>query len=241
MPEATARRRRAIALLIAVPLVTALVFWGLTYTPLFAARHIRIDGNHVLSDRDVRSIAGVSTSTNVAHLDEGAVVARLKADPWVADASVRTDLPNTVVVTVAERRPVGVIAAMGERSILASDGSTLPIDGVTLAGLPVVRATLGAPTQDQRAAGAALLVALDPAVLARVAAVLVGQDGTVTLTLSSGAVVNAGPRGDEREKAEAVRAVLVWARKANVDVTSIDISSPSAPSVRLSDGSTVTI
>jgi len=238
MPDPTARRRRAVGLMIAVPIVLAVAFWGLTYTPLFAARHIRVDGNHVLSDRHLRSVAGVSTSTNVAHLNESDVVARLEADPWVADASVRTDLPNTLVVSVDERRPVGVIAAMGETSVLASDGQTLPSEGVRVAELPVVRAALGEPTQDQRDAAATLLAALDPVVFARVDEALVGQDSMVTLALSSGAGVNAGQPGQEREKGDALRAVLRWAATENVDLMSIDISSPAAPSVKLSDGST---
>jgi cell division protein FtsQ len=241
MPEATARRRRAIALLIAVPMVLGAIFWGLTYTSLFAARHIRIDGNRVLSDADVRSLAGVSAATNVAHLDEGAVVARLEAAAWVADASVRTDLPNTVILRVQERVPVAVVVGMGDRAVLASDGTVLPVDGAAIAGLPVVRAALGAPTEDQRGAAASLLAALDHVVLTRVEEVLVGQDGMVTLTLSSGASVNAGGRGQEGEKADALRAVLRWAAVENVSLTSIDVSSPAAPSVELSDGSMVSI
>jgi cell division protein FtsQ len=238
MPDTTARRRRAVALMIVVPMVLAVILWGLTYTPLFAARHIRIDGNRVLTDREVRSVAGISPSTNVVHLDAGDVVARLKAEPWVAHADVRTDLPNTLVVTIDERQPVGVISALGTTSVLASDGAALPVEGLRVAGLPVVRAALGEPTEDQRDAAAALLAVLDPVVLARVHEVLIGQDGAVTLTLSSGAAVDAGGRGEEDEKADALRAVLRWAAMHNVDLTSIDISSPAAPSVTLSDGST---
>jgi cell division protein FtsQ len=241
MSDATARRRRAIALLIAIPVVLAAAAWALTYTSLFAARTIRIDGNHVLSDRYVRSVAGISPSTNVAHLDEAGVIGRLEADPWIADASVHTDLPHTLIVGVDERRPLGLILGLGEKSVLASDGASLPVAGVVLRGLPFVRAALGAPTQAQRDAAAALLSALDPVVFGRVRQVVVGEDGTLTLELSSGAVVDFGSAGEEQDKAAALRAVLRWVATHNVNVASIDVSSPAAPSIKLSDGSTTAI
>jgi cell division protein FtsQ len=195
----------------------------------------------VLSDRQVRSIAGVSSSTNVVHLDEGGVAARLEADPWIAGVTVDTDLPSTLIVTIDERQPVGVVSALGASSILASDGTRLPLDGVDARGLPIVRAALGEPTPDQLGAAAAMLHALDPVVFDRVDQVLVGEDGTVSLTLTSGAVVIAGERGQERDKAIALRAVLQWASKKNLTPTSIDVSTPSAVSIKLSDGSTATM
>jgi cell division protein FtsQ len=241
MPEATARRRRVVALLIAGPMLFACVCWGLTYTPVFAARHIRVNGNGVLSDRFVRSMTGVSPSTNIVHLDVGDVVARLEQDPWVSGASVRRDLPDTLIVTIDERQPIGLVSALGDTSILASDGTTLPVRGLRTAGLPSVRAALGAPSVEQLGAAAALLQALAPVVLGRVHEVLVGEDGIVSLTMVSGAVVDAGERGQEPQKADALRAVLRWAAKEDVKPTSIDVSTPTAASVKLDDGSTASI
>ena len=108
-----------------------------------------------------------------------------------------SELPDTLVLGVTERRPVGVIDALGERGILASDATLLPMTAGAPEGLPAVRAGLGAPSEDQRRAAAALLAALDPVVMARVREVSVGQDGIVSLALASGTTVNAGEVGDE--------------------------------------------
>jgi cell division protein FtsQ len=240
MREAVAGRRRAIAIVVAAVVVLGAAAWASTYTSLFSAKHIRVRGVRVLSADDVRAIGQISSATNVAHLDAGAVRARLLGNPWVADADVSTDLPNTVVVTIRERRPVGVIEAMGERSILASDGSAMPAAGISNARLPVVRAGLGSPTPEQRTAAADLLGALDPVVFGRVTGVLVGQDGDVAMTLRPALRVEAGQPGGEIDKAQTLRAILRWAAQQHLDLTSIDISTPDAPSVQLSDGSTVT-
>jgi len=227
-------------LIVAGVLVFGFAGWALTYTPVFRARHIRVVGVDVLTAQEVRMLGGVDDVTNVVHMDRTAVTGRLEASPWIADASVHVDLPDTLELRITERRPVGVIDALGERGILASDATLLPMTPGVPDGLPAVRAALGAPSEDQRRAAAAILSALDPVVSERVSAVTVGQDGLVTLSLSAGTEVSTGAAGDEVAKAEALRAVLRWASSGDLELTSIDVSAPTAPSATLSDGSTLT-
>jgi len=241
--ERSVRRRRVLALTLLVPIAVATAAWALTYTPLFDAKHIRVEGAVSLRPGDVRGLAGVEPSTNVFHLQPDEVTARLLTDPWIASARVDKDLPDTVVLTVVERRPVGVIDAMGERSVLASDGTVLPAAAATLATLdrlPAVDAALGAPDEPQRAAAASLLGALDPVVAQRVTGITVGQDLSETLTLRDGVTVDAGMPGQESAKATALRAVLRWAATGGHTLSAVDVSAPNAPSATLADGSTFT-
>src|SRR5262252_5886248 len=120
-PDGSVRRRRLLALALLVPIAIAMAAWAFTYTPVFDAKHVRVEGAVSLRPDDVRALAQVDPSTNVFHLRPEAVTARLLTDPWIASATVDKDLPDTVVLTVVERRPVGVIDATGEPSVLASD------------------------------------------------------------------------------------------------------------------------
>jgi cell division protein FtsQ len=240
VPELSIRGRRIVALTIVGAVGLALAGWALTYTPLFQARHIRVLGAQTLSPAQVRARAGVDGSTNVVHTDTGEIAARLLQDAWIASASVRRDLPDTLVLDIVERRPLAVIQAMGETSVLASDGSELPATTGKLAGLPTMRAALGAPDETQRLAVADLLLALDPVVGQRVRAVTVGQDKAVTLTFRDGVAVLAGTPGNEAQKGAALRAVLRWAAAGAHDLATIDVSAPSAPSATLVNGSSVT-
>ena len=177
------------------------------------------------------------------HLQPDAVTARLLTDPWIASATVAKDLPDTVVLTVVERRPVGVIDAMGDRAVLASDGTMLPASAATaetIATLPSVEAGLGSLDDTQRAAAAALLSALDPVVEQRVTHLTVGQDLSESLTLRDGVTVDAGTPGNEDAKATALLAVLRWATTGGHSLASVDVSAPDAPSATLADGSTLT-
>jgi cell division protein FtsQ len=232
-----------LALALLVPIVVATAAWAFTYTPVFDAKHVRVVGAMSLRPDDVRSLAEVDPSTNVFHLEPSAVIARLLTDPWIASATVAKDLPDTVVLTVVERRPVGLIDAMGEQPVLASDGTVLPASaatGATIDGLPSVRAGLGEPDDAQRTAAAALLSALDPVVEQRVTDLTVGQDLSETLTLRDGITVDAGTPGDESAKAKALRGVLRWATAGGHPLATVDVSAPDAPSATLTDGSTLT-
>jgi cell division protein FtsQ len=242
-PKASLGRRRVLALLLLVPLVVATAAWAITYTPLFQARHIRVEGAVSLRPDAVRSLAGIAPSTNVFHLQTEAVAASLLQDPWIASASVQRDLPDTIVLSIVEREPVGMIDVTGEPSILASDGTILPASTATTSAvheLPKVQAALGSPDETQRAAAAALLAALDPVVAHRVSEVSVGQDLHTSLTLRDGVTVDAGTPGDETQKAVALRAVFRWAASGRYSLASIDVSAPDAPSATLANGSTLT-
>jgi cell division protein FtsQ len=231
-------RRRVVALAVAIPFLLLAAGWAITYSPLFRARTIRVVGEHHLTREEIRALAGVDEGTNVFHVPAEAIVQKLKANPWVFDASVRTELPSTIVLRITERRPVGIVSGMGERSLLASDGVLLPEVGSALPDLPIVRAALGAPTGEQRVAAAAMLGALPPELLERVRETQVSQDGWVSLTLHDDIVVRAGMRGEESAKADALRAVLRWAERRDVDLRSVDVSVPTAPAGTLADGST---
>jgi cell division protein FtsQ len=235
-------RRRVLALVLLVPIAVATAAWALTYTPLFQARHIRVEGAVSLRPDAVRSLAGVEPSTNVFHLQTDAVTASLLTDPWIASASVERDLPDTIVLSIVERQPVGTIDTTGETSILASDGTILSASAATTSAvdaLPKVQAALGTPDPAQRAAAATLLGALDPVVAHRVGDVSVDQDLTTSLTLRDGVTVDAGMPGDEAQKAAALRAVLRWAASGGHPLSSIDVSAPGAPSATLANGSTL--
>jgi cell division protein FtsQ len=240
VPEGSIRRRRIVAALVVGAIIVGLGSWAITYTPLFRARHIRVVGAETLRAEAVRSLAGVDATTNVWHLDTDRTVALLMGDPWIASASVHRELPSTLVLEIVERRPLAVISAMGETSILASDGSALPGPVDDGRRLPTMHAAVGAPDEAQRVEAADLLSALDTVVMQRVDDVTVGQDGVVTVTLRDGVLVDAGLGGEEAEKAAALRAVLRWSAIGGHELAAIDVSAPSAPSATLSDGSSVT-
>lgn len=235
-PREPRRSRRATGALVLVCLLLLLVaLAALTYTPLFAARTIRVEGAGHLSPDAVVSLAGVSERTNVFHLDPSVPEAALEASPWIAASSVTRDLPSTLVILIEERTPVGVT---DEGGVVAADGVSLP--GAQPHDLPTIRASVGQLDDAGIAAAAAALVAMAPVVLGEVSAAIVAPDGTLTVALRDGVRVAYGTAGEEAQKAIALRAVLQWARAQGASLASVDVSVPDTPAATLADGTTVT-
>jgi cell division protein FtsQ len=231
--------RRARLLLAAVALaLLGLVALGVTYTPVFRARHIDVEGERTLRAAQVLRIAGVDDATNVFHLDPTAVEAALRSSPWIAEAEVERDLPSTIRIRVTERAPMAQVSVDGLTRSVAGDGTLLP--GGDPVNLPEVRASVGAIDAEGWTSGARALAALGPQIRSRVRAVVVATDGSLTIQLAPDLEVAYGSPGDEEAKAAALHAVLAWAEQGDVSLVSIDLSVPIAPTAATAGGGTVT-
>ncbi len=220
----------------------ALATFGSTYSPLFAADTVRVEGAGHLSATQVRRIAKIQPGVNVFRLDTRQAERRLERNAWVGDATVARRLPSSVTITIVERVPAAVTVTdpSGDRSIVAEDGTILAPAPDT-AALPLVEAADGAtvPSEGQRTLGAQVAASFPPEIAGRVEAVQAGADGTVIVILTGGVAVSYGDAEALVQKGQSLRAVLRWAERAGVALGSVDVRTPGAPSARLAGGTTV--
>lgn len=228
-------RTKAILIAGGAVLAVAGLASGFTFTPVFGADEIRVEGARHLSDIEVISLAGIELGDNVFHLAAEAAEAGLLESPWISSATVERDLPATVVIHIQEREAVGVVDLDGPTAV-AADGVLL---SGTVGGLPEIVASVGELSEAARTQGAVALAAMAPVVRERVRAVLVQSDGALLIELGNGATVTYGLPGDDEAKATALRAVLQWGREQAVAIATIDVSAPTAPTVTLVSGQTV--
>lgn len=228
-----------------VIVVAAIVVLGLlalvsTYTPLFAARNVRVEGAAHLTAGQVRRIAKVEPGVNVFRLDTGRAERRLERNAWVADAEITKALPSGVTIVVRERVPVAVVVGTsGSTDVLAEDGTSLGPSAGPLT-LPVVTGVAGedTPNEAERVLGAAVAASLPPAI-ARGGVTVVASDEEADLLLESGATVSYGGGTELAVKGQALLAVLRWAERSGVRLGEIDVRTPGAPSAALFDGTPV--
>lgn len=115
--------------------------WRLYSSSLFVVRaaDVVVRGALEVSPDDVREAAAL-TGQRYFTLDAGAAAARVRALPWVRDASVQRRFPHAATITVSERRPIGIWQVGAVDYVVADDGmvvDTVPPDGT----LPVVDAS----------------------------------------------------------------------------------------------------
>jgi cell division protein FtsQ len=133
---------------------------------VFASDRLRVGkldvrGSHFLSEGEVRELIGPAVGENILALDIEALKARLRASPWVADATVVRALPDTIRVEIRERVPLA-LAELDRLYLMDEDGGLIDIYGPRTGAfdLPIVRGLLGIEEESRgeraRRAGALL-------------------------------------------------------------------------------------
>jgi cell division protein FtsQ len=132
----------------AVGLVAVVGAWS-AWQRVFASDRLRVGrlevrGSHFLSEGEVRELASPAVGESILTLDIDALKARLRASPWVADATVTRALPDTLRVEIHERVPLA-LAELDRLYLMDQEGGLIDIYGPRTGAfdLPIVRGLVG--------------------------------------------------------------------------------------------------
>ncbi len=237
-----ARRRAILPWLIAAGALLLLggLAFGLTFTPMFHASDLRIEGEAHFSEAKILRIAGLNADTNLLHTDLSGAVRRLERQPWIARAAITRSLPHTLDIRIAERVPVARTVA-SDRPVLVSAGGTLMAGSGSAEGFPLLSAADGVGELSDSAlrTGAEAAAALPPALRPQVRTIDVDTQGGLVLRTSSGIEVTYGDATQLEAKAQSLMAVLAWAEREGKGLATIDVTVPGSPTASLTSGATV--
>ena len=122
-----ARRRAAFA--VAIVAMAAVVTWGLAAlwsAPLLPVKSVVVTGTSRLTTESVLASAAIPAGATLPKLPKSQILARLRANPWIATASLTRSVPGTVRIDIVERTPIALVDAGGaELWLTSSDGHWL--------------------------------------------------------------------------------------------------------------------
>ena len=105
----------------------------------FRITSVTIDGRKHLSQDEVLATGGVTGRSSLLFLDASAVRERLKANPWISDATVLKLYPGALQINIVEREPFALWQENGRVSVIAEDGAVLaPYVARRFLSLPLV-------------------------------------------------------------------------------------------------------
>ena len=210
-------RRRA-AVLVAGALGVAAVLWGLSAlwrAPLLPVKTVEVSGASRLTTQSVLASAAVPADATLPKLPKSQILARLAANPWVAEASLTRSLPGTVKIAIVERTPVALVDAGGaELWLISADGHWLARRSAedTIA-VPTVREAPGAVPIAGKATASkelknalAVITGLSPELRGRVKTVSASTVDKTALTLADSIQVFVGSADEIAKKDQLVRA-----------------------------------
>ena len=105
----------------------------------FRITSVVINGRKQLTQDEILAIGGVSGRSSLLFLDAEAVRDKLKANPWIADATVLKLYPGQLMIELTERKAFALWQEAGRLSVIADDGAVLePYVSRRFLSLPLV-------------------------------------------------------------------------------------------------------
>lgn len=197
----------------------------------FRITSIALSGPHQLTREQILAAAGVTDRTSLLFLDASSARARLKANPWIADATVLKLYPGRLHIAVIERKAFALWQKDGKVRVISDDGTVLePEVNRLFAGLPLVVGG-GAET---RAKGFLALLDKYPLVRNQLRAAVLVAERRWNLMLDNGIDVRL-PENDITQALDTLVQLDRDKRLLTRDITAVDLRLPDRVTVRLSD------
>ena len=136
-------RRRRLAWIAAAAVVAALVLGvvAVAFSPLLALRHIDVVGASRLDPKAIVQKLDDQVGTPLPLLDQAAISADLAAFPLIRSYTLESHPPDTLVIRIVERQPLGVIRQGNAYTLV--DAAKVPISSSAARpdGFPLISAT----------------------------------------------------------------------------------------------------
>lgn len=110
---------------------------SLAGSDFFRMEHIRVSGNTLLTEHDVIAFSQLTVGSNLFAADLDAATERLAQEPMIKNVLLVREPPETLVITLTERAPVGLLNTPDGLMGLDAAGDIFPLPNVQL-DLPVL-------------------------------------------------------------------------------------------------------
>jgi cell division protein FtsQ len=199
----------------------------------FRITAVAINGRKQLTQDEVLGIGGVNGRSSLLFLDAAAVRDKLKANPWIAEATVLKLYPGQLQIDITERSAFALWQQAGRLSVIADDGAVLePYLSRRFLSLPLVVGK-GAET---RARDFLALLARYPQVHTATRAVIFVGERRWNLRLKDGLDIRL-PENDVGNALAALSKLDKEERLFSRDIVAVDMRLPDRLTVQLSEDS----
>lgn len=112
---------------------------GILVSPIFATTEIVVNGNEHFTTGEILEKISLSKGKNIFLFDKSGAEKVLMQESYIAKAEVQMRFPNTIEVTIQERKVRGYVPYMGAYLYIDEEGRVLETNNVYFEALPVVK------------------------------------------------------------------------------------------------------
>lgn len=205
-----ARNRRLAWLGTAAVIVTLLtVVAAAVYSPILALRTIRVDGATRVSAEEIHAAVDDQLGTPLALLDFDKITTALGSFPLIRSYVTETVPPDTLVIHIVERQPVGAILDRGQYSLVDPAGIVIQTSADRIPGMPTIDLAGKDTSSPVFESVVEVLLALPAPLLAQVDTITARTRDDVSLVLTGvGQRVAWGSAEESEQKAKVLAALI---------------------------------
>ena len=198
------------------------------FSPLLSLREITVDGTSRVDKADVLEAVDGQLGTPLALIDLARIEDELSAFPLIRSFVTETVPPNTLVIHIVERQPVGVIATATGFQLIDPAGVVVQTAATRPDDVPLIEVAGEAKTGDAAFESTAeVLLALPNDLLARVDTITASTKDDVSFELRGAKQRIVWGSVDESAKKARVLEVFLSTNKTKA-FKEYDVSSPDA-------------
>lgn len=120
-------------------LVLVMIIAGVLFSPVFSVKEIRSEGAQHFTTTELAEIISLSQGDNLILYGKSKAEELLNQEPYIAEAKLKMELPDTMVIQVKERKVRGYVPYMGAYLYIDEEGRVLETQNAYHDALPVVR------------------------------------------------------------------------------------------------------
>jgi cell division protein FtsQ len=224
-------RKRAVRGVILTVVLFCTLIGVAVFSPLLALQKITVVGASRVDPAAIHDALDGQLGTPLALVDFNQITDKLAAFPLIRSYTTESVPPHTLVVTIVERQPIGVVDNGTDFAVIDPAGVVIESAAARVVGLPLISAGQPSIGNPAFASAVEVLLALPPELLSRVDTISATTKDDVSFVLAGDVQSVTWGSADRSAYKARVLAALVATQSATARLE-YDISAPDAPVVR---------
>ena len=120
-------RKRTSPYLFAIILLFIGIAFLLLFSPFFSIQYIKVEGNEKLETEAIINIASIERGLNIFRINIPKIKRNITSNSYVDSVIIKRKFPNTILITIEERKPIAYIPFMGSNICIDKEGNVLEV------------------------------------------------------------------------------------------------------------------
>jgi cell division septal protein FtsQ len=103
-----------------VSMIMIFAYFLVLGSPYFRVADPTITGCSRVTEKDVLALSEIKSDQNLFTLNKQKIIRKIMTNPWIEDATIRTELPGRIQIDIKERKPVALMRK--DRALYYVDG-----------------------------------------------------------------------------------------------------------------------